>query len=649
MVEFKNLLKKYNKDTKNLKLVKDHILDNLSSSSITLTNVKILMSMAEMKNHPEGIAISYYLLACIYLENDQIERAEKHIYKAEAIFNTINEKERLDNYLSIYLFYNDYYLKKNNLAKIYRTNKNALKLLDNLDQRVQNDYRVRFITNYLGILVQLGLDEEVLDLAEELVSLEKFLNPNIKIKCTLYEAIATYNLGEIDLGLKILTDSYNLNNKYHILSTINYFTSFVRMFVEINDFVGAKLYVKYLEDSINKVSGSVYLFSISTLMRYYYEVNDDRFLKYEKIILAKKLQSIYNSYIYRDLAIVTENRDLEKHLKALEYIYKDDDLKFSILKDIHLQDKRMNEMDNQFYKHKYNNFYQQIFNINNFHLELAKLRDPIKISEIVANTGKEVFKDEIKLEYLDLIELDINLLLEFNDNNELIIDYVNYPGYFKDNDFKSIYFKLIRNQENAIIACLIIKSKKITNFKIGKYQLLPLFVDYLHSYIKNIIKYSCPGDNCNNDYLTRAVSKNAFKDLVNKIKPKNACLAIVNIDFLEEINQKYSYFAGDIVIFDLIESLKNQFGKNHIAKLNGQEFIILSHKRIDEFEKDINQCLFRISNHILNFRDYDLTYSFSCGITLLADYKDFDLALIKAEKNSEIAKNNGGNQIVIGN
>jgi len=124
-------------------------------------------------------------------------------------------------------------------------------------------------------------------------------------------------------------------------------------------------------------------------------------------------------------------------------------------------------------------------------------------------------------------------------------------------------------------------------------------------------------------------------------------LAILDIDFFKKINDNYGHQAGDYILKLLGKYLKKYFNHGLIARIGGEEFVILL---TGETQQQIFNCLdyFRkeISLTEITYDKQDLNLSVSIGVVFNAKV-NITSQLELADKALYDAKNSGRNKVCI--
>ena len=161
------------------------------------------------------------------------------------------------------------------------------------------------------------------------------------------------------------------------------------------------------------------------------------------------------------------------------------------------------------------------------------------------------------------------------------------------------------------------------------------------------------------DPLTKLLNRRGFMEQYSKIAAQsekreiNRAIMIVDIDKFKNVNDEYGHDAGDMVLLQIGQLLKNTCRENDIcARLGGEEFILLisSYKEngVDSFAQRLRHT---IKAH--NFSDgaislQNITVSIGIIMMDLAKEQDFKAYYHAADKALYSAKHLGRDAIVFG-
>jgi len=156
------------------------------------------------------------------------------------------------------------------------------------------------------------------------------------------------------------------------------------------------------------------------------------------------------------------------------------------------------------------------------------------------------------------------------------------------------------------------------------------------------------------DDLTRLPNRKLIKQIIKKeiiICNKNNrtfCLAIIDIDFFKNVNDKYGHNVGDSVLTLFARYLsKIKQDDDIVGRWGGEEFIlILKCTNQSESIIKLNEIRLKISQHafVVNQQKIKLTASFGVCQYQYPEY-DYKKLFIDADKALYQAKNAGRNQV----
>jgi diguanylate cyclase (GGDEF)-like protein len=149
------------------------------------------------------------------------------------------------------------------------------------------------------------------------------------------------------------------------------------------------------------------------------------------------------------------------------------------------------------------------------------------------------------------------------------------------------------------------------------------------------------------DGLTKLYNSITTQKLINyhiKNSTTNDALLIIDCDKFKSINDTYGHLEGDKALRTISNLLIENFRKTDIVgRIGGDEFCVFAHD-IKSLELLISKCEDLISQIKLKSKEYNLT--FSIGIKVLEDEKNYDQLLANADKSLYIAKEKGGAKVV---
>lgn len=217
----------------------------------------------------------------------------------------------------------------------------------------------------------------------------------------------------------------------------------------------------------------------------------------------------------------------------------------------------------------------------------------VKKIDLIGKSDSEIFPEEYCKEWKksDKIALENGTFLE-------------------ESEYKGRYFKIVKNKievDNVfLIACTI---KDIT------FEKLEIEKAYL-------------------DNLTTLGNRRAYDKKISEIfveRDKEYVLALMDLDYLREINNELGHSCGDSALKKVAEIIKREKIKN-IYRIGGDEFALVISK--DEIEK-----IYKINENIKKEKVKDISLSSSIGVIqlefndgILKNFNRVDKALYKAKQ-----------------
>lgn len=159
-------------------------------------------------------------------------------------------------------------------------------------------------------------------------------------------------------------------------------------------------------------------------------------------------------------------------------------------------------------------------------------------------------------------------------------------------------------------------------------------------------------DAAQRDFMTRLYNRRYFFDVGSQIyadarkKKQTLIAAMIDLDLFKGINDKYGHDCGDMVIKHFASILEKHFGTSLIARLGGEEFVVLLNGTDpNDARRLFDELRLAVINSAVHFEGVEISYTVSIGLcdqpgeTIDDLLKGADIALYKA-------KNNNRNQVV---
>lgn len=130
---------------------------------------------------------------------------------------------------------------------------------------------------------------------------------------------------------------------------------------------------------------------------------------------------------------------------------------------------------------------------------------------------------------------------------------------------------------------------------------------------------------------------------------KPLCIAMLDIDYFKDINDKYGHLAGDKALRQIAKTLQKSLRESDfVARFGGEEFVVLlNNVSQDNLEKPLQKLRERVKNIPFRFKEEPVTITISLGATLFKQGDSIHSALERADQALYRAKHAGRDQIVM--
>jgi diguanylate cyclase (GGDEF)-like protein len=217
--------------------------------------------------------------------------------------------------------------------------------------------------------------------------------------------------------------------------------------------------------------------------------------------------------------------------------------------------------------------------------------------------------------------------------------------------FNNFYFSIVSNIMTLILTFLIFKDENLYKLLIlnNLSTLILLFI--LIKVLKNYNKFNYINSNL---YLpNHSIALKRLSELIETYKSNNDinfAVAAIDLDCLKTINKKEGYDAGDYIIFQVSNRIKNNLNKNHIVvRSGGDEFAIIFSNIVTKKEclKIVNSILLDLRKSFI-YNNNPLYISASIGLVFNNQkFVSVDEYMRAASISLEKAKFYGKNRICI--
>ena len=209
---------------------------------------------------------------------------------------------------------------------------------------------------------------------------------------------------------------------------------------------------------------------------------------------------------------------------------------------------------------------------------------------------------------------------------------------------KSFFEKNIKNKNCDKI---IINGEDFWVFKKDNFYIIDKFTclnEKIEEYEKNAIY----------DGLTGCYNKREIVEFLNKFlhnyiryKKDPFSLLMLDIDHFKKINDTYGHLAGDMALKEMANIIRNLIRKSDLCgRFGGEEFlVILPNTKIAGALKLANRIKDAIENHSFKFKNREIKFTISIGITAVGINDDYNSLMSRVDEALYEAKNKGRNRI----
>jgi diguanylate cyclase (GGDEF)-like protein len=152
----------------------------------------------------------------------------------------------------------------------------------------------------------------------------------------------------------------------------------------------------------------------------------------------------------------------------------------------------------------------------------------------------------------------------------------------------------------------------------------------------------------NSDYLTGLTNRRHFFSRISasqRLKPKQQCLMIIDVDHFKAVNDKYGHAGGDYTLKQIAKLVALWFGAYNAARFGGEEFCVhMSNLSLSEAYELAEKFRQEMAKRTLLFEDNEFACTVSIGLTAMS-HDGIDQMLRIADQYLFRAKNSDRNVV----
>lgn len=153
----------------------------------------------------------------------------------------------------------------------------------------------------------------------------------------------------------------------------------------------------------------------------------------------------------------------------------------------------------------------------------------------------------------------------------------------------------------------------------------------------------------NIDPLTGLYNRRSMQVFLNHAVESDTdfCLAMCDIDDFKKVNDTYGHDAGDVVLKD-ISNIMRQFmeGKGYVCRWGGEEILILSNQDKEETKLMVEKIRRGVANHLFACEEKIIRCSITIGVAAHKSGNSLEDTIGTADNNLYSGKKNGKNRVV---
>lgn len=205
--------------------------------------------------------------------------------------------------------------------------------------------------------------------------------------------------------------------------------------------------------------------------------------------------------------------------------------------------------------------------------------------------------------------------------------------------YTGIYTPITGNPDNVSLILNIIYNTLVMVFAVG--YLTYLNMTFLNQTKKKLL-YNATHDSLTN-LLNRAGLKEALTEILEQQNNNKIALLFIDLDNFKEINDRLGHDAGDKLLIEISNKLKENASNHYqIARFGGDEFILFMeyNHSFDELKNEIRDKILKLFNIPYTVNQHEFEITASIGVSIYPDNSNTrkelityaDIAMYKAKK-----------------
>lgn len=209
--------------------------------------------------------------------------------------------------------------------------------------------------------------------------------------------------------------------------------------------------------------------------------------------------------------------------------------------------------------------------------------------------------------------------------------------------------------EGKVIGTLRLNAEKPETFINDDLRLLDAIATLASSAIANAKLYEQTTELAIRDSLTGVFVRRYFFERLREehgrslLMNRPMSLLMCDLDFFKDCNDRYGHHAGDLMLIQFVETLKQQVDNGLIARYGGEEFVVLLTETKKEQAAQLAEKIRKaVDNTLFELRREKIKMNVSIGVASLPeDTLDMEMLVQKADQALYRAKREGRNKVCL--